>query len=587
MSGRGRGGHVGSRRCAGTGLAAVAVAVALVVAGPVVVTAQDGAAQDTSPQDDDGFDLPARLSGTVEVGGELYGASGIDPRRPGTSSRLALRPSLTLFGEFSVGLDILLSSDGSELRQNMSQIGINPSWGWGKLHLGDFSNSLSEYTMGDVRIRGAGLELTPGPLRFAVQGGRVQRAVSARGEGATFQRNLIAARLGVGEEGGSYLDLHVVKADDDLESVERELLLVDTTLADTIPEGLRPQLGTRPQENLVAGLAGELDLFGGGFSLTGEVAAALITRDKLGAEVEVEGSGPASLLEGTQDVRLSTAGDFAYQVDAEVGRGGWGLEGGYEYVGPGYVSLGLPYLINDRQTWNVGGRVRLLGNRLMLQSRFRRQNNNLLDQKAYTTTRNIFNTTASVRATERLTTNVSATANTIRNDARQSSSALDNTSIAVATNAAVTADLFGKSSSITAGYTFSRTASGIEARGTPSVTVHNVSTGVQVTFSPRFSVGPTVSTVVNHVEERDPETNVFLGVRGRGRFLDEQLRTTLNITRTRSSRRDMLRAVAQASYELPFGTDLSVQFRHTRYSAFGMRDGFDETFLTTSLRRSF
>ncbi len=541
----------------------------------------------TARAQEDGFDLPARLSGSVELRGQLYGANGIADRQPGASSRLSVRPTLTLFGEFSVGLEVLLSSEGSELRQNMSQIGINPTWGWGELHAGDFSNSLSEYTMGDVRLRGGGLELTPGPLRFAVQGGRVQRAVSARGEGATFQRNLIAGRLGFGEERGTHFDLHVLKAEDDLDSVERDLLVVDTTLADTIPEGLRPQLGTRPQENLVAGLAGQLDLFGGSFNLSGEVAAALITRDKLSPEVDLEGAGPAKALDGIQDFRLSTSGDFAYKVDAEVNRRGWGVQGGYEYVGPGYVSLGLPYLINDRQAFHVGGNVRLVDSRLNLQGRFRHQNNNLLDQKEFTTSRNIISASASVRASQRVTTNLSVSANTIGNDAASDTFGIDNTSIAVATNTAITANLLGKTSAITVGYTISRTSSGNEVRPVPSVTVHNLSTGVQLTLSPRFSVGPTVSAVVNSIEGQDSETNIFLGARGSGRFLDDQLRTTLNITRTQSSRRDMFRALARATYQLPFGTDLSVQLRHTRYSSFGMRDGFDETFLTTSVRRSF
>lgn len=574
---------VARRVCAG----AAALALSLAAAGTALAQEMPDTTEAAQAQSDDGLDLPARLSGTIEVGGELYGADGIDARRPGASSRLAIRPTLTLFGEFSVGLDILVSTEGSELRQNMSQFGINPRWGWGQLHLGDFSNSLSEYTMGNVRIRGGGLELTPGPLRFAVQGGRVQRAVSARGDDVTFQRNLVAARLGFGEEDGSYFDLHLLKADDDLDSVERELLVLDTTLADTIPEGLRPQVGTRPQENLVAGAAGQLDLFGGAFSVSGEAAAALITRDKLSPEVSLDSVGTAAALSGLQEFRLSTSGDFAYRVDAELGRGGWGLEGGYEYIGPGYVSLGLPYLINDRRAFNVGGRLTVLGNALSLQGRFRQQRNNLLDQKEHTTSRNIFSATASVRASQRVTANLTVTGNTIRNDAELASAALDNTSIAVATNAAITTDLFGKASAVTLGYTLSRTASGAEAVEIPTVTVHNVTTGVQMTLSPSLTVGPTVSTVVNRVGDRDPETNLFLGAQGRGRFLDGQLRTTLNLTHTQSSRRDMLRGLAQVSYQLPFGTDLNVQLRHTRYSAFGLQDGFNETFLTTTLRRSF
>ncbi|NIP57193.1 MAG: hypothetical protein GWM92_16125, partial [Gemmatimonadetes bacterium] len=270
-------------------LAALTIfAVFLGCLSPPEATAQE--------EDDDGFDVPAGFAGELELTNEFYENTGIDARRPPALTRLRVRPTLTLFGRFDVGLNLLVSTEGSDFRQNMDEVGINPSWGWGELHAGDFANPYSEYTMGEVRIRGGGLDLTPGPLRFSIQGGRLQRSVASGAEGSTFQRNAVAGRLGFGSEEGTYLDLHALKAEDDLESVERSLLIRDTTLADTIPDGLRPQVGTRPQENLVAGLEGQLVLFDRTLRLRGEAAVALITRDKLSSEAELEGTGVASLL---------------------------------------------------------------------------------------------------------------------------------------------------------------------------------------------------------------------------------------------------------------------------------------------------
>ena len=66
------------------------------------------------------FVLPVRFSGQMTSSGELYHASVIESRRPGQTWRLSLSPQATLFGQCSGGLNVLLSSEGSDLRQNMS-----------------------------------------------------------------------------------------------------------------------------------------------------------------------------------------------------------------------------------------------------------------------------------------------------------------------------------------------------------------------------------------------------------------------------------------------------------------------------------
>src|SRR5690625_7751885 len=103
----------------------------------------------------------------------------------------------------------LLSSEGVDLRQNINQIGLSPSWRWITLHLGDFSRGYSPYTLEGTRLRGAGIDLTPGIFTFSVQGGRAQRTV-APGAGATGdKRKMFAARWGVEGGRGSAGTLHL------------------------------------------------------------------------------------------------------------------------------------------------------------------------------------------------------------------------------------------------------------------------------------------------------------------------------------------------------------------------------------------
>ena len=223
--------------------------------GLVVLALTAGAVQaQDSAVAGSGFRLPVRMSGDIMVSSDLYGAAGIQARRPGPSWRASLTPQLTFLGEFTVGLDILLSSEGNQLRQNMSQFGLNPRYKWATLHIGDFGRGYSSYSVQGMRVRGAGLDLRPGIFRLSVQGGQVQRAVAAGAGGMAYKRNLYAASVGVGREQSSFIDFIVVKAKDDPSSLSQALQ--DTTLLDTIPVALRPRYDTRPQENLVLATQG-------------------------------------------------------------------------------------------------------------------------------------------------------------------------------------------------------------------------------------------------------------------------------------------------------------------------------------------
>lgn len=99
--------------------AAASVAVAFVLGSTALRAQGPGLPPDPGPRGT--FGIPGvRISGSTEITGEAYGASGIDNRRPGSSWRVAMRPTITLFGELSASMDLLLTNEGNEYRQNGS-----------------------------------------------------------------------------------------------------------------------------------------------------------------------------------------------------------------------------------------------------------------------------------------------------------------------------------------------------------------------------------------------------------------------------------------------------------------------------------
>jgi len=530
--------------------------------------------------------FPVTLTGGVTMGSELYAVNGIAARRPGATWQLAMAPELSFFGQFQVGVTVLLSSDGSQLRQNMSQLGINPRFGWATLHLGDFTRNYSSYTLEGTQLRGAGLDLAPGIFHFSVQGGVSQRTVEpgpAGTPGLAYKRHLYAASLGVGREGADFLNLTLVKAKDDASSLSAAL--ADTTLLDTIPVALRPRVETRPQENLVLGSDGQVRLARDRVTIKGEAAFALITRD-LDSPAAKAGAVPvAGALDGLMPLQLSTSGDYAWHLESDANLGLASVQAGYEYVGAGYTSLGLPYLINDKRAYDLGGSLRLLQSHLVLLGQYQHQNDNLLGQKAATTDRDALVGSATLLLGRRVSTSITAMSNVLSNDATVDTFIVNSHTFALATSMTLQAGLLGLPASYSVSYALQRASDANPVTRIPDVTVHNLSTSVQVRVSRAVSLTPTASLAVTSSAAAPTQSNVYLGFRGQARM--GSLRGSASVTQTFSSGRHVFGLVAQADYPLMWGARLSFQARHTRYGAIGAQPAFQESFADLSLARSF
>jgi hypothetical protein len=538
---------------------------------------------------------PVQVSGQASMVSDLYSGSGID-RWPGATWRLNVTPRATLFGEVGVGFDILLSSTQSEFRQNVNQVGISPSWGWGTLHLGDFSRDYSRYLIRGTRLRGAGLELYRGPVALEFQAGRAERRVtlSEFGSGRTaFRRNLYAARVGIGSPSGTNVHLSLLRGRDDPGSVEDVIIVPDTLLLDTIPLDLRPPTDSRPQENLAVGMGGQLEVGERRLVLRGELASSLITRDlwaeEIGEELE-ELAIPSrlySLVERLHDVRRSTGLDHAWEVEGTVNAGPGRFRAAYESVGPGFTSMGLQSFVNDRRGYRVDGAVRYLEGRLSLQGQLREQTNNIAGQLRNTVDRRTVSGSAILRPVDPVNVALSGVVSSVENDAAADSARLDSRALALNSSVGVQREVAGYPTIFSVGYGFQEAADRSPFAAVPTVTTHNVTGTVQVTVSPHLNLAPSVSGVTTAGEGIARQRNLFVGLRGNGRLLDGELRVTGNVSQSVNQGRRVFNSQVQSSYPIQWGMDLRLQARHNRFSAFGEQPGFRESFLTLALSRGF
>ncbi len=342
-----------------------------------------------------------KLQGQARGMTEYYHVQGAERRRPASTNRLYISPTLNFTRYFSIGVDLMLSDEGSSARQDMNIMGLHPSWKWGRAHIGDFSVPFSRYTFQGVNVRGAGVELFPGWLRFAAGGGQSRRAVKGNILQQSFDQYLYTSRVGYQFKNGSFVDVIVLKARDDAESLRQpELELYDEVIVDTLETELdtlwieppyNPYAKT-PEDNFLVGIAGtmqfldkrlRLDFEGTGSAFTQNLWAEAVSMDSL------ELPGPVrSLLNSVFQPRQGSHVDYAMRAECSYRLNSMQFRAGYGYIGPGYQSLGTPSTVNDRQELLLDTRFKIGSNRFSFN--FIRLSDNLLDQKQVTNIRNQF-----------------------------------------------------------------------------------------------------------------------------------------------------------------------------------------------------
>ncbi len=314
---------------------------------------------------------PLTLSGSLGATVSGYGAAGIDPRQQSGSWTLNGSGNVDLYG-VNMPFSFVLSERDRDFRQPFNQFGISPRYKWATLHLGYRSMHISRYTLAGRTFLGAGLELTPGPLRGSIMYGRMERAVeedtTRGGVLPSYHRNGFAMKLGVGNN-SSYFDLSYLRAKDDSNSLQR------------IPT----ETSVTPSENAVLAMSAKVAILPQ-LSLDAEGAASIFTRDLRSPLVDLQDEVPEFLTDFFE-VNASTTFAVATKAGLAFKMPDYGIRLGYERIDPGFTTLGSDYFNTDIETWTIAPNVKLLDRKLRLSGSIGIQRDNLLNLKLASTNR--------------------------------------------------------------------------------------------------------------------------------------------------------------------------------------------------------
>ncbi len=324
-----------------------------------------------------------RISGTAGTYGEIYKMQGREARRDPTRGQVYIRPVVTVFN-MAFPFEIMVSTEETRFRQPFNRFGINPRWRWVTFHAGDFNARLNSYISG-VHIRGGGIDLEPRFFHINFVAGRSQKAVP----NSYFKRNLWAVQMGIGRRTGTHWSVALLHAVDDSSSI---------AATDNLT----------PQENLLVTTEFELRLFRGKFRIGAEGAGSLHSLDERSASLDTLAKdqipesyqGVYNTISTIFTPRLSTRADYSYKLAGTLRLRRASFQARYAWFGPGFMSFGVPYMVNDRTQFNVNSRVQVIPRRVTFSARFNSYHDNLRDSKSVTNSRNYWQTGLNLRPLE-------------------------------------------------------------------------------------------------------------------------------------------------------------------------------------------
>ena len=235
----------------------------------------------------------------------------------------------------------------------------------------------SPYTISGIPVNGVDIIFNPGKFYLATTIGKAQRDVPETfADDSTYiayNRSIYAGRIGYGRMGEGHAILTLMHASDDENAV-----ISDTASGFYLS----------PQENWVLGLDVDIPIVPEVFSIKGEISGSLLTGDlnSPGAEIDSSLNAPEWLTDLVQ-FRTSSFLDFALSLEPQltIKATDTRIKGKFEQIGPGYVTLGIPYLRNDLLRYEGQLEQKFLRKQISFSGRFRRETDNLIDWKQATT----------------------------------------------------------------------------------------------------------------------------------------------------------------------------------------------------------
>lgn len=309
-----------------------------------------------------------KVGGSINLSENFYSSSGIDRRQPANVGRGIFRATVTIYDQIQLPFEFYISTQERKFQQPFNQFGVSPRISdWLTLHAGYYSTRISDFTFGDLRLLGGGIELTPGNFKLKVLYGRSRTATESDQQQffpGMYKQNVYAASVGYGNESVAFFTLNLFHAKDDSNSIRRDSLTIN------------------PAENLVGSLRFGFQIIEE-LNIQSEVAVSAYSSN-LSAEKLSDFNFPEFFF--TPNISSRVDGAVKLQLNFKPSNY-WSLRFNGQWIGPGFTSLGYSLMPNDLMEFSVSPAVKLLNNKLNMRAQAGIRYNNLRNNRLSTTSR--------------------------------------------------------------------------------------------------------------------------------------------------------------------------------------------------------
>lgn len=326
-----------------------------------------------------------------------------------------------------------------------------------------------------------------------------------------------------------------------------------------------------PQENLLLAARGKVTFEKNKFVLDYEAGGSIYSRDIRANKINQDSVDVPKIVTAFYDPYVGTNYDYAINTLFTVNLSTASFKAGYKYTGPGYYSLGVAYLLNDQQEISLNGNFRV--DRFSFGAGWINQSDNLLDQKLFTTARNIFNFSVSGMLTDIWTIGAMANILGMSNDSKNDTTKTDFSNLVIGLNQNFLLSQTELLRAITVNYFF-------QSSNNESVLLKNNTTNIHtINFAMNFSLLSNLNSALSaglvSSEVFDTLTTLTqtYSISFQHREFDNQLSSSLLIGTSLSEKNTSFRTGLNSSYNFSANDAISFILSYTVFNGNSLTGG--------------
>ncbi len=337
-----------------------------------------------------------------------------------------------------------------------------------------------------------------------------------------------------------------------------------------------------PEENFITAISSNLLLFGGKIKWGNELSGSAFTRNTEGGSITDEKI--PSWTEQIFKIHTGSRVDIAYKTEFGYSNQVWNVTSGYEFIGPGYVSLGLSSLMSDRQAFRLGGAFRQKNWSINLNGA--RENDNLLNQKTYTTVRQRYGGTISFRPVTWWNVVFSGNFLNMGNNAANDTMLIDNTNVVVGLNQTFILNYL-RIQTISINYINQSASDSNPLRIDSRLRSQTFDLRLTIKAASQITVSPSVGVVASRIGSAGTKTTTVIGVNAQCRALADRLTASLTTGPSIATDMRLFRTTLTCAYKLTGADLIQTDLRLNNFSNKNTTNNYNETIWSISLTHQF